>query len=292
MAPSTGPSTMPNAFRPADGSAQEKSPTPEQIDLETATAAALDEWNDIIAAFHALADAMGPGFQPVDDPNRPPIDTPFGPAITFGSCSIAAIWAWYYGALILAYRAHPSMPAPSVIAVGAAAQQTARYANRVGQILFHRGSDFLQPPLDSGHVGSFSESCLPLFFAGVQFSEPAQRCWLMGRLREIEATTGWATVGLIAAGCERSWVAAYKAGHGPKYEMETGVELGDEQGRVVQETSRHSPTVLQPRDLHTDDAEPYEYDEDSQRRKVLQERTFAPFRKKGGDVMWAYQLYA
>jgi hypothetical protein len=75
----------------------------------------------------------------------------------------------------------------------------------------------LAQPLNPSLGATLCEVTLALFFAGVQYREPQQRSWLVKRVRELEALTGWASVGMIAQGCETAWEKAWQAGRGPPY---------------------------------------------------------------------------
>lgn len=109
------------------------------------------------------------------------------------------------------------MPPAAMIAAGVAASQTALYANLIGQI----GAGISPPakgqPLNPSVGACLCEICMPLFFAGVQYHDPAQRAWLVMRVRDTEARTGWASLGMIAHGCETAWVKAGEAGRGPPW---------------------------------------------------------------------------
>jgi hypothetical protein len=156
--------------------------------------------------------------QPLDPELYQPIETPFGPAIIYRSHDIANLWALYYMAYIIALRSHPHMPPAAMMAAGIMAHQTAEFAQIIGQI-----AGGIVPPtagreLNPGLGAALCEVSMPLFFAGVQYQAPPQRHWLVSNLQNIEARTGWASVGMIAQGCETSWVKAHEAGRGPPWE--------------------------------------------------------------------------
>ena len=56
-----------------------------------------------------------------------------------------------------------------------------------------------------------------IFHAGVQYTDAAQRGWIITKLRDISRLTGWQTSALIASGCERAWNRAAELGKGPPY---------------------------------------------------------------------------
>jgi hypothetical protein len=177
-----------------------------------------------------------------------PSDSPFGGIIQYRSYDIANIWALYYTCHIIILRAHPHMPPPAMIAAGVAAAQTGRYANLIGQI-----AAGIMPSLRSPHwnpsVGAcLCEICMPLFFAGIQYREAEQRAWLVSRVREIEARTGWASLGMVAHGCETSWVKAWEAGKGPKY-VRVPVDKMDVNDERVSRRGGHLDPTSQPKDL-------------------------------------------
>lgn len=290
MAPSNGIPHLPPAFEPQQPYfIPSHVSTPVENDLDAATRHAQSEWEDIIRAFHALEAAMGPAFQPLpaDDNLHPSVDTPFGPSLHYRSASIAATWTWFYAALIMAYRAHPGMPAPTLVAVGAAAPQTAPYAFKVGQIMYHLTSDFLRPPLDPNSAGAFTECCLPLFFAGVQFMTDLQRRWALQRLQEIEGVTGWNTISLIASGCEASWVAAYERGVGPEWKKSYGVVMHDDEPPVEDVALPVDPVLNDSLPTDRVDLEM----QDAHLRHVQREKQFRAFTRRDGGKMWAYKFW-
>jgi hypothetical protein len=67
-----------------------------------------------------------------------------------------------------------------------------------------------------------------LFFAGVQYLDPAQRGWTITKLRDIARLTGWQSSVAIAAGCEIAWEQAGKAGRGPPYQRTINPRTKDE----------------------------------------------------------------
>ena len=135
----------------------------------------------------------------------------------FPSYDIAVLWALYYSAHIVALRAHPHMPPAAMMAAGVAVGQTAHYANLIGRIAAGMMPRPVVQPLNPSLGAALCEVTLPLFFAGVQYADPQQRIWLVSRVREVEALTGWASVGMIAQGCETAWEKAAMGGRGPPY---------------------------------------------------------------------------
>ncbi|KAF2433492.1 hypothetical protein EJ08DRAFT_668802 [Tothia fuscella] len=219
MAPSRSNAQMPSSYV-IDGSNATPSPKSDRsdYDLENATQAALDEWFQIRAALNTFKSHFGPQFQPLSPELHQPTLTPFGPALQYRSYDVANLWGLYYMAYIIALRAHPHMPPAAMMAAGIAAQQTAEYTRLIGQI-----AGGIVPPhpgqaLNPSLGASLCEISMPLFFAGVTYQHPGQRDWLVRHVRDIEARTGWASVGMIAQGCETAWIKAYEAGRGPPYQ--------------------------------------------------------------------------
>lgn len=168
LMPTSGRVTIPRGFSPPQ---EERSPSndSEDIDFDVSTAKALQEWEQIRQAFDLFRARLGPDFEPLGPEFARPDMTPFGPALTYRTYSIAGIWMNYYMGLIVLHRAHPSMPPVAVIAAGMAAQQTGRWAAEVARIAAGLHEDTTHVAAISTLVGSaFIESCFPLFVAGVQ----------------------------------------------------------------------------------------------------------------------------
>jgi len=168
-------------------------------------------------ALNTFQSHFGPQFQPLPAELHEHLDTPFGPVIVYRSHDIANLWAIYYMAYIIAMRSHPHMPPAAMMAAGIAASQTAHFTQLIGQIAGgiappRQGQD-LNPSLGA----SLCEMSMPLFFAGIVYRDASQRAWLVSHLRNIEARTGWASIGMIAQGCETAWEKAAAAGRGPPY---------------------------------------------------------------------------
>ena len=189
----------------------------EDKSLESATREAEAEWSNVIHAFDVFFDSLGPDYAPLSPEHMSPTATPFGPAVYYRSYPIACVLVMYYCGRILCERVKPSMPPAAMAAVGIATPATAHYANTVGRICAG-----IQP-LDSNssvnphHGAALMDSCMGLFHAGVQYSDPAQRGWTITKLRDVARLTGWQTSALIAAGCETAWLKAAEAGRGPPY---------------------------------------------------------------------------
>lgn len=134
----------------------------------------------------------------------------------YPSYEIASLWMYYYMAMIVLIRAHPTRPPAAQVAVGAAAAETAWFANEVGRI----AAGILPSNAPDQHpafLGALASSMTPLFFAGVQFIGTPQRLWTVRRLCEISATCGWTTAEMCANGCETSWSRAAERGAGPPW---------------------------------------------------------------------------
>ncbi|KAK8431264.1 hypothetical protein IWX49DRAFT_607894 [Phyllosticta citricarpa] len=235
MAPPSGNTSMPAAFAssttqsmpsPAPSAPSSSSPIQTQADLEAATSAALSEWTTIRAALTTYASYLGPAFAPLSPEHCTHIPTPFGPALQYRSFDIAVLWAQYHMLTIILARCHPSMPPAAIMAAAVAASTTAGPANDIGRI----AAGVMPPPLPSSappseraklaelnpSIGAaLIEVIMPLFFAGIQYTEHAQREWLVTHVADIENRTGWASAGLVANGCQKVWERAGRAGRGP-----------------------------------------------------------------------------
>ena len=216
MIPPRGPTQIPRAF--ADGQASSPASSSEdEIELEAATAEADDEWKEIKRAFQVFEDSLGPAFRPLPSDLVQPLSTPFGPASYYKSTAVACIWAHYYMAHIILHRVHPDMPPAAMMAVGVAARQTSRFANELGRICAGLFPGVPNAPVSPSLGGGLIECSMPLFFAGVQYQDAAQRGWVVSKLQTIARVTGWETSLAIASGCESSWERAGLAGKGPPY---------------------------------------------------------------------------
>ncbi|KAF2395806.1 hypothetical protein EJ06DRAFT_264283 [Trichodelitschia bisporula] len=188
------------------------------FDLSAATAAATEEWKAIGAALQAVKAHFGPAFQPLGPEFHAPTPSPFGPALHYRSYDVAVIWATYYMCHIILVRAHPQMPPAAMMAAGVAAPRTDTLALEIGRVAagimpLSEGGGALNPSLGA----ALCDICMPLFFAGVQYQDAAQREWLVRHVRDVERRTGWASVGMIAQGCETAWEKAAEANRGPPY---------------------------------------------------------------------------
>ncbi|KAL3468961.1 hypothetical protein BJX99DRAFT_93263 [Aspergillus californicus] len=221
MVPSSGPRTLPRAFaetRSGEGDSNDQFNIDHDISYEEAE----NEWEGILAAFEEFGQSLGPDYMPLPSDSTLPIHSPFGPAIQYRTHNMGSLWAFYYTGRILLHRLHPSMPPSMMMAAGVAAPTTGRYAQIIGQIAAgiygpqsrHIGVEGFNPALGSCLI----EVTVPIFFAGVQYTDPAQRDWLLAVLSDISRLTGWKSSDAVARGCESAWVAAGKQGRGPPYE--------------------------------------------------------------------------
>ena len=216
MAPS-GKSRMPSSY----GVERHRSPSenlPDEFDLATVTESAVHEWQQIRQALDVFSSNLGSSYQPLSPEYHTPIETPFGEAIHYRRYDIAVLWAIFYMTKIILVRSHPSMPPAATMAAGVAAQQTAWIANTIGRIAAGIAPTSPDTPLSPSLGSALVDSAMPLFFAGVQYVDATQRAWLVKRVRDTEARTSWASIGVIASGCETAWVKAAEAGRGPPYE--------------------------------------------------------------------------
>lgn len=219
MVPPTGSTRLPSGFddRPQTRASLNESDAYDEFPYSEAE----QEWEQILSAFDAFAHALGREFQPLPADVTPPISTPFGPALQYPTHTIGVLWGFYYAGRILLLRLHPSMPPAMMVAGEVAGPTTAEYAQTVGKITagiyypqrYNLAAGSLSPTLGA----SLIEMTVPIFFAAVQYTDPAQRGWTIAKLRDISRLTGWKTSDSIASGCERAWVVAAKHGRGPPY---------------------------------------------------------------------------
>lgn len=231
MPPPTGPIKMHSAFESMNAAIHDTghfqpSPSsvnasPETDDLSLATASALAEHAAIVSAFDLFFRCLPEEYAPLRADTAPPISTPFGPALQYRTYPIACIWAFYYVGRILLHRLHPSMPPAAMVAAGVTAHLTRDHAQTVGKIcagLYCPQDWSLQTGNLNPSLGAaLMESSFSLFFAGVQFQDPAQRGWTVSKLSTIARITGWQTSSAIAAGCEVCWEKMGLMGRGPPY---------------------------------------------------------------------------
>lgn len=185
------------------------------------TAESLSEWEDILRACDEFENALGPSFQPLPPGAAPVITTPFGPAIQYRTHTVACIWAFYYLSRIMLRRVHPSMPPAAMMAAGVSAAQTAQEAQSIGRIVAGVYTpQYPAPPVDPSPsvAGILVEFLIAVFYAAVQYSDPAQRDWTIALLRDITNLTGAKSSASVAGGCETAWIKAFEAGRGPRYE--------------------------------------------------------------------------
>lgn len=231
MAPSAA-AYMPRAYAETANSSSMASPanaeprnyqqTPGQnpdAQLRAQTEQALAEWTALEAAYMTLERGLAvAGFLPLAEDEITHFNTPFGRVVHYPAFNIAVLHMFVQMGRLLLARAHPSMPAAMTTAVGVAAAQTSARANLIGRIAagvtpLLSANESLSPQL----AGTFTDCTLPLFLAGVQYRDAAQRYWTVSRLQEIEERSGWASAGLCTEGCEIAWEKAGEVGVGPPY---------------------------------------------------------------------------
>lgn len=221
MIPTPGPIRTPLGFVESSASAPSPSSS-EDNDLDLETSQAEREWKDLFWAGEQFAKAFGPGFEPLPPDIALPISTPFGPALQYRTNTIACIWAYYYTTKIILERVHPSMPPQAMVASTIAASKTAPYAQLIGRIVsgiyYPKHKRFGPSNISPALSAVLTEITMCLFFAGVQYMDPAQRGWTVAKLREITRLTGGNTPSVIAHGCETAWIKVYEAGRGPPYQ--------------------------------------------------------------------------
>ena len=228
------PTDMPAAFMQAPKDVlYQWAPKEIDVELSEATAAAEAEWNYIQEAFDLFERSLGPAFAPLSAELGPTIDTPFGPALQYRTFQIAACWLLFYMTKVIAIRTHPSMPPASIMAAGITASKTAGYCNMIGRINCGLQVPAPDQPLNPIFGGAVAETMLPMFVAGIQYKDNAQRIATIERLQFIVDRVGQNSAAFIAAGLERTWIEMHKAGRGPKYIPSFKVE--DEYGRDLTE---------------------------------------------------------
>lgn len=205
-------SYMPNGM-PPQGTASPK----EIVDLQAATQAALQEHSDIRAALYKFESSLGETFQPLSPEYQQPLPTPFGDALFYRSYDIGCLWAIFYMATIITIRSAPHMHPAAHAAAAIAAKDTSWAAERIGRIVAGIVPGPPDQPLNPTLGATLCESCMPSFFAAIQYQDPSQRATTVAHMYNIEQRTGWGSIGLIANGCETSWVKAADAGRGPPY---------------------------------------------------------------------------
>jgi len=223
-------------------------PLPEYADLPSSYDSAIQEWDNINAAHATIAQVLSSteSFAPlppelqVIPPGETSTMTPFGPALVHRSYDISVLWTLLHLAKIILLRSHPAMPPAMMMAAGVCAQATGPYATLIGRI-----TAGMQLPTSadlSPFLGSvLQESTMSMFFAGVQYQDPAQREWTITRLLEVDRRTGWASAGIIARGVETSWEKAADMGRGPPYKRRTR-RVGED-GPLVLEEEGGSPST-------------------------------------------------
>ncbi len=168
LLPTTGTFQLPQGFSPP----RETSPpddSGDNIDLDADTAAAVREWEAIRQAFEMFRNRLGPEFNPLGAEHSESEMTPFGPARTYRTFSIAGIWLNFYMGLVVLYRSLPSMPPFAMAAAGIAARQTHTWASEIPRIVAGLCEDLNNAKAVSMLVGSaLIESCFCLFVSGIQ----------------------------------------------------------------------------------------------------------------------------
>ncbi|KAH9829067.1 Fungal specific transcription factor domain [Teratosphaeria destructans] len=213
---------MPASYGPIKGTPraphQQPRPQPQApSDLHQATQAATAEYGHIRSALRRFEQSLGEAFQPLSSEYQPALPTPFGDALFYRSYDIGCLWAVYYMAVIIAIRSQPHMPPAAHVAAGVAAQETRLAANEIGRIAAGIVPGPPDQALNPSLGAALCESCMPSFFAAIQYQDPRQRHETVTRIFAIAQRTGWGSAELIANGCETAWVKSAAAGRGPPY---------------------------------------------------------------------------
>lgn len=241
MAPDNGHrGSMPSSYNPTHSQPTQQTPTPGSSppeyskDLPAMTELALQDWQNIKDTAEFFASQLGPYFQPLGPEYQPPMPSPFGPVIFYRSWDISCLWAIYNMCMLVLMRAHPHMPPAAHMAAGVAAYQTREYVLRIGQISAGIPMPPPDEPLNPNLAASLCDLAVPLFFSGISYQAADQRAWVVKLLYDIDSRAGWATAGIIAEGCQTSWVKAAEAGKGPPYERIQRTNFGDNRVRRYQ----------------------------------------------------------
>ncbi|KAK3684490.1 hypothetical protein LTR37_020238 [Vermiconidia calcicola] len=209
---------MPSSYSSTRNRLTPDAPSPgNPVDLHVATQSALEEYGRIRAALHTFVNSLGEGFKPLTSDYQPPLETPFGPALFYRSYTIGCLWATYHMAMIIAIRSHPHMPPAAHAAAAIAAHETQFFANQIGRITAGIVSAPPGVPLNPTLGAALCESCMASFFAAIQYQNADQRHHAVTRMYAIAKRTGWASLELMAMGCETSWIKGAAAGRGPPY---------------------------------------------------------------------------
>ncbi|GKZ34849.1 hypothetical protein AbraIFM66950_005246 [Aspergillus brasiliensis] len=224
MAPPRGPRHPPPAFVefPRHGKSDDESAGNTSYDEAEV------EWESILMAFDTFENALGPYFMPLPPDSVTPISSPFGLALQYRTHTIAVLWGYYLTGRILLHRLHPSMPPAMMVSAKVAAPTTAGYSQAIGRIaagiynsqVYHWDTGSLSPTLGSCLI----KMTVPIFFAAIQYTDSAQRDWVITRLRSLSQKSGWRTSSSIASSCENAWIVAAKQGRGPPYERKDTTE--------------------------------------------------------------------
>lgn len=220
MIPPLGPIRLNSAFaNSAERSSDEEG---EEDESDTTYTEAETEWEGILVAFDNFAHALGRDYLPLPPDSTPPISTPFGLALQYRTTTIAVVWGFYYAGRIILHRLHPAMPPAMMVAGGLAAPTTAEYGQIIGRIAggiyCPQKYNFQAGRLNPNMGSSLVEITVPIYFAAVQYTDPAQRNWIVSNTREVSRLTGWETANVMAGGCESAWIVAAKQGRGPPYQ--------------------------------------------------------------------------
>lgn len=247
---------MPSSYYPANNGPPQKMASPDEpIDLQAATEAALEEYGRIRAALHTFCESLGEAFQPLSPEFQPPLETPFGPALFYRSYDIGCLWSIYYMAVIIAIRSHPNMHPAAHAAAAIASQETAFFANEIGRINAAIVPGPPDQPLNPTLGASLCESCMPAFFAAVQYRSPQQRHATVMRIYNIALRTGWGSAELIANGCETAWVKAADAGRGPPYTRVVRPEYSDDPRLNREWEVLNGKTYDRPNEVHVENTQ-------------------------------------
>lgn len=176
MFPGRGNIRMPRGLDPQCNEFGTAEKILEDADLEESTDRAMDEWENILQAFELFKRSLGPDFDPMGEDLHPAQNSPFGPALTYRTYSIAGIWMNFYMGLVVLHRAHPTMPPFAMVAAHKVARQTEPYANEIGKIVAGMAEDVTAETTISTMVGAaYIECCFPLFVGAVQVCTAALR---------------------------------------------------------------------------------------------------------------------
>ncbi|OLL24619.1 hypothetical protein NEOLI_004304, partial [Neolecta irregularis DAH-3] len=138
--------------------------------------------------------------------NPPRYATPFGESIFFKTTTVGCIHALYLLSFILLLRAHPSNSKKPAESIAQSAFQCAPMATTIFRIL--AGLVYphlhLSPPIPQTRLSDLTSIIYPVFLAGMQIKDRAQRDWILKICEYIQEITGY-TLTKVLLGLSTAW---------------------------------------------------------------------------------------